>query len=308
MTSMKHTISLCAAVLLLGNAPAAMAQYSGKNLSFKSVRGHEVLPQQGEWALGVSATGFLSYAGNLMNGNASNGAPGFNVSNGPSAFSIGNLGGMAVTGKYMKSGNLAYRARFQANVGSSTLRNSVLKSSITPDPMNPEYVTDEMTTDAHVVLLGLGFEKRRGNSRVQGIYGAELLVGFSGSRTVYNYGNAMSGDFSAPLSTVDFNSGFAFAMNTRPREVYNGTSLLLGARAFAGVEYFIAPKLSLGGEFGYTMGFATNGKGYTSSESWFAGNGTVANVTRDAYSNRGLRSFGMGLDNINAGLNLHFYF
>lgn len=307
---MKHIFSFSAALLLVGSAFAqeGASAYSGKERSFKSVRGHEVLPQQGEWALGVSATGFLSYAGNLMNGNAANAAPGFNAANGPSAFAIGNLGGVAVTGKYMKSASLAYRARFQANIGSSTLRNSVLKSALTPDPLNPQYVTDEATTDAHVVLLGLGFEKRRGNSRVQGIYGAEMLVGFSAGRTVYNYGNPMSVDFSAPLSTVDFNGGFSMMTNTRPRENYSGLSLLVGARAFAGVEYFIAPKLSLGGEFGYTMGFSTNGKGYISSETWFSGTGSVANITRDNYPNRGLRSFGMGLDNINAGINMHFYF
>lgn len=279
-----------------------------KEHSFKSVKGHEVLPQKGEWAIGVSASGFLTYMGNMMNGSTINSAPGFNATAGPSAFAIGNIGGMAVTGKYMKSATLAYRVRFQANAGSTTLRNNVLKSSLTPDPLNPTYVQDEMITDAHVVLLGAGFEKRRGSGRVQGIYGAELLAGFNGSKTVYNYGNGMSLDFNAPLSTSDFNGGGSMNMATRPREVYSGSTMLFGARAFAGVEYFVAPKISLGGEFGYTLGFSTTGKGYVSSEQWYSGNNTVANVTRDTYPNRGIRSFGAGLDNINAGLNLQFYF
>lgn len=311
---MKSKLSLVAALLLSGGA--SFAQEAGettnapaeKALSFKSAKGHEVLPQKGEWAIGISATGFLNYLGNMMNSNTFNGAPGFNVTTGPNAFAIGNLGGMAVTGKYMKSANLAYRVRFQANAGSSTLRNNVLKSSLTPDPLNPQYVQDEMTTDAQVVLLGAGFEKRRGSSRVQGIYGAELLAGFSSSRTVYNYGNNMSVDFAAPLSTSDFGTGASANMTVRPRENFSGTSMLFGARAFAGVEYFVAPKISLGGEIGYTLGFSTNGKGYVSTEQWYSGNNTVANVTRDTYANRGLRSFGAGLDNVNAGLNLHFYF
>lgn len=295
---------------------AAFAQDSHDNMqsgpqeehSFKSAKGHEVLPQKGEWALGVSATGFLSYLGNIMNGNTMNGAPAFNVASGPSAFAIGNIGGMAVTGKYMKSATLAYRVRFQANAGSTTFRNNVLKSTLTPDPLNPQYVQDEMITDAHVVLLGAGFEKRRGSSRVQGLYGAELLAGIAGSKTVYNYGNAMSIDFPAPVSTTDFMTGGTANLGTRTRETYSGMTAMFGARGFAGVEYFIAPKFSLGGEIGYTLGFSTSGKGYVSSETWYTGTMSAANVTRDTYPNRGMRSFGAGLDNINAGINLHFYF
>lgn len=279
-----------------------------KEHSFKSIKGHEVLPQKGEWSIGISASGFLSYMGNLANGNSMNSAPSFTAASGPSAFAIGNIGGMAVTGKYMKSATLAYRVRFQANAGSTTLRNNVVKSVLTPDPLNPVYVQDEMITDAHVVLLGAGFEKRRGSGRVQGIYGAEVLAGFSGSKSVMNYGNGMSIDFNAPLSTSDFNSGSAMNMAIRTREVYSGPSMLLGARAFAGVEYFVAPKISIGGEFGYTLGFSTTGKGYISSEQWYSGNNSIANVTRDTYPSRGLRSFGAGLDNINAGLSLQFYF
>lgn len=308
---MKNTLSICAAMLLTGSAAFAQdtnVSTGEKDHSFKSVKGHEVLPQKGEWAIGISATGFLNYMGNLMNGNSMNAAPGFNATTGPSAFAIGNIGGMAVTGKYMKSATLAYRIRFQANAGSTTLRNNVVKSVLTPDPLNPVYVQDEMITDAHVVMLGAGFEKRRGSGRVQGIYGAELLAGFSGSKSVMNYGNEMSRDFNAPMSTTDFNGGGAMNMAIRTREVYSGPSMLLGARAFAGVEYFVAPKISLGGEFGYTLGFSTTGKGYVSSEQWYSGNNTVANVTRDTYPNRGIRSFGAGLDNINAGLSLQFYF
>ncbi len=97
-------------------------------------------------------------------------------------------------------------------------------------------------------------------------------------------------------------------VSSRVRESYSGVSMLFGARAFAGVEYFVAPKLSIGGEFGYTIGFATNSKGFISNETWYSANSTVANITRDSYPNKGIRSFGAGLDNINAGLLLHFYF
>lgn len=303
---MKNILSIAAGLFLSGTAVAQDA--APQEHSFLNKRGMEVLPQKGEWALGVSATSFLVYAGNLLNGNSGNNAPIFNHGNGPTSFAIGNLGGMALSGKYMKSATFAYRARFQANASSNTMRNFVLKNVPTPDPLNPIYVEDEMTTESTMAFLSFGVEKRRGTGRVQGIYGAELLAGVSGSRSVFNYGNPFSIDFNTPTTTTDFNNGFTNNVGNRIVEANNGTSFLLGARAFVGVEYFVAPKLSLGGEFGYTMGFTTNGKGFITSETWFSGNSSVANITQDTYPNRGIRSFGAGLDNVNAGLMLHFYF
>lgn len=277
-------------------------------LSFKSKNDHEVLPQKGDWSLGASATGFLGYLGNLMNGNTGNGVPPFGVANGPSAFSLGNVGGMAFTGKYMVKGDMAYRVRFLANLGSNTYRNNVIKDMATPDPMNPKYVEDNMAVNSAVVLLGAGFEKRRGSGRLQGIYGAEVLLGMSSTKTNYTYGNSFSTDFNAPTSTTDFNFGTSSAVSTRRKEDYSGASLLAGVRGFAGVEYFIAPKMSLGGEIGYTLGFSSNGNGYVTTEMWNTATSNTSTVKTVTTPKSGLRSFGMGLDNVNAGINLNFYF
>ncbi len=307
---MKNTLAIYAGLMLSGFTAFAQTEATETTASdthsFKSVHGHEVLPQKGDWGLGVSATGFLGYFGNLMNGN--NAAPTFNNANGPSAFSIGNLGGMAVMGKYMRTSTLAYRVRFQANFGSVTNRNFVAKSLPTPDPLNPILVEDSRTTSSHVVLLSAGFEKRRGAGRLQGFYGAEAIVGTAGGKAVYSYGNGFSIDYPAPVTTTNFDNGNSSAVSTRTKENFSGTTMLFGARGFAGVEYFFAPRMSLGGEVGYTLGFSTNSKGYNTTEQWNSGGSTTATVTTDKYPNSGLRSFGAGLDNVNAGINLHFYF
>jgi hypothetical protein len=276
--------------------------------SFKSAKGHEVLPQCGDWGLGISATGFLNYVGNMFNSNTFNTVPAFNSANTPDVFSIGSLGGVALTGKYMKSSTLAYRGRFQVNAGSNRYLNPVLKSTFTPDPLNPQFVNDEQTINSHVVLLGAGFEKRRGHGRVQGFYGAELLLGTSATKWNYDYGNAFTVDFTTPLSTTDFLSGGATNTASRTKERFTGNNWLAGLRGFVGVEYFIASKMSLGGEIGYTLGFSTNTKGYTVSETWNSGELKTATITTDTYRNDGLMSWGIGLDNINAGINFNFYF
>ncbi len=304
---MKKTITLLTASLAIASSSFAQTDTGH---SFKSVRGHEVLPQEKEWALGISASGFLGYIGNLMNGSSSNPGFGFNSANTPTPFALGtlNVGGVALSGKYMKTATLAYRVRFMANVGSNTYRNNVLKSLTTPDPLKPVYVEDNMTMSARFVLLGAGFEKRRGNGRLQGFYGAEAIVGTSGSKTTYKYGNSFSTDFPAPVATYDFNSGADSVQSFRKNESTSGTSFLFGARGFGGVEYFFAPKISLGGEIGYTLGFSTNGKASEVGEFWDPVGSKKNTIKTTNYDNSGLRSIGAGLDNINAGINIHFYF
>jgi hypothetical protein len=310
---MNKIIAICTSMLMAGTTAFAQSETAApaaaEDHSFKSVRGHEVLPKKGEWALGVSASTFLNYMGNLMNNASGNNAPSFNTAATPNAFAVGNLGGWGISGKYMKTATMAYRVRLLANVSSNSYNNFVAKSTLTPDPLNPQFVEDKLTINSSAVMVGAGFEKRRGAGRVQGIYGAELLAGLNGSTRTNTYGNSFSALFPAPAATVDFGLGTSGALATRNKEMSTGTSLLFGARGFVGVEYFIAPKISLGGEIGYTLGFSTTGKGYNTTEQWNAGTTSVVTVTDKMYAGRvGLRSMGLGFDNANAAINLHFYF
>lgn len=312
---MSNKLTIYALALSLGLPAFSYAQDAEpardkkeKELSFKSVHGHEVLPQKGDWALGISATGFLNYLGNIANNSTFNNAPNFNSANAPTGFAIGQLSGVALSGKYMKSDDLAYRVRFQANAGNVDYRNLVLKNTLTPDPLNPQTIEDKQSTFSYTVLLGAGFEKRRGNNRLQGFYGAEALVGMAGKNVSYTYGNNFSVDFNAPVSTTDFATGLSGAASSRIKSQNTGAMMLFGVRGFAGIEYFFAPKISLGGEIGYTLGMSTNGKETTKTIAWNPATQTTNTITTNDYTNSGLRSFGIGIDNVNAGINLHFYF
>ncbi len=311
---MKKFATLCIAASAIGISAIAQTEQPATPkkerpvLSYKSKNGHEVLPQKGEWSLGISASSFLNYAGNLMNGNAMNTAPVFNAAPMPGAFGLNQMGGYAVTGKYMKTSDFAYRVRFQANLGSMTYRNLVAKNDTAPNAYKPTFAEDKSVNGAHTVLLAAGFERRRGTGRVQAFYGAEALLGFSGSTHTITYGNTMDSTFKTPVSTTDFANGTSAAAISRTTEVKSGTSFLFGARGLGGVEYFFAPKISLGGELGYTLGFSTNGKGSRTEQVWNALDKKAQTITTDNYGSQGLQSFGMGLDNINAGVNLHFYF
>lgn len=85
----------------------------------------------------------------------------------------------------------------------------------------------------------------------------------------------------------------------------------VGVRAFVGAEYFVAPKVSIGGEFGWGIGFAMNGKSKTEIES--IGGATPAVGTQEIEGNKS-SSFIIDTNNNNSffgpsgtiRLNLHF--
>jgi hypothetical protein len=58
----------------------------------------------------------------------------------------------------------------------------------------------------------------------------------------------------------------------------NGSTFMFGVRGFVGVEYFILPKISLGGEFGWGLGLGTTTGKTTSSIESIGNTGSGANV------------------------------
>lgn len=290
--------------MLLFATTSAFAQDAGG--SFKSKNGHEVLPQAGEWSIGVNATSFLTYIGSAFSGRTTaNTAPVMNYTDGPNNNVFGNLGGMSFTGKYMASANTAYRARVQVAYLSTTNKGFSLKSEVVPNPLLPEYVEDQQNIGQTTILIGGGIEKRRGSGRLQGIYGGELLLGYMSASADYTYGNAMDANFPAPATT---GFGTLTGGGFRPLEEKIDNRFLFGARGFIGVEYFVAPKISIGGEIGYTIGFQTWGSAYRVNEVFDNGSLKPVNVETKLTTSGQLRSWGLGLDNLNSGLNLNFYF
>lgn len=219
-----------------------------------SKKGTPILPSAGEWALSVDATPFLNYVGNIIGGNGANVAPTMN-------FLSGNR---TIIGKYFVTDTKAYRLGARLGINSTTAKNELTDL--------PNYTEDIATTSSFDLGLTGGMEFRRGISRLQGYYGAEVGVAVGSGSTTFKYG-----DPSAPTSPLQKSkNGFLFG---------------LGVRGFAGVEYFVFPKISVGGEFGWGVAFTTVGKAINVSE---AGGVVTENVT-----NEGGSSFGMDSNNLN---------
>lgn len=152
---MKKTILLVAASLA---TIVASAQMTSKN-------GSAILPESGDWSIGIGATSTLNYFGNLMNGD--NDAMAFDWTN----------GGNVITGKMMKDANTAYRAGIRLGFGST--------SSSESNPATGEL--SKTTLSGSDITLSGGIQKYRGKGRVQGIYGAEALINLGGGKTEYEY-------------------------------------------------------------------------------------------------------------------------
>tara|TARA_Y100001954_G_C15816889_1_gene608024 strand:+ start:769 stop:1611 length:843 start_codon:yes stop_codon:yes gene_type:complete len=218
-------------------APLATAQTT----SLTSKNGHEILPQEGDYSLGMNAVPVLNFALNAINIMSDNGSgathPGF-VSGSQNS----------ITGKYYITPTKAYR-------GAINFTNSVSNNySHFDDPNDtsdePDQLTDNEQMSSSSIYGSVGLEYRRGHNRLQGFYGAEVILGASSSKTAYKYGQEA-------VDQLDFNGA--------QREVLykDGTQVALGGRGFVGVDYFIAPKISIGAEFGWGLGLFVQGRGKT---------------------------------------------
>lgn len=217
-------------------------------------RGYKILPEEGDFAIGIDATPFLQYLGNLFNKDA-NKAP----------FVDGYKG--AIYGKYFLTDNMAIRARLSLDISSLNYKGVVPdNAAIYLNPMNSDATTVDVQTINHQAFgLAAGWEYRRGYRRLQGFGGGEIGAGFGNTTSRYEYGNPMTELNQNPTST-DFD-GNVFT-NGRVTEIKHGTTWNAFVAGFIGVEYFIAPKLSIGGEFG--LGCILNGtsQGTRATEQW----------------------------------------
>ena len=273
-----------------------------------SKKGEPILPEAGDWAISVDATPFLNYAGNFFGKSAANGAPTFN-------FLTGNN---VIVGKYFKDEKTAYRAGINIGLNSQSATNLVNQDNYTGAAPTPK-VTDKTSVTTTGFGVTAGIEKRKGKTRLQGYYGAEAGIYVGGTSQKNTYGNqygttAAVGTSTTPNSTV-WGTGSTSVSSTGPAaaratEWKSGTNFQFGVRGFLGVEYFIAPKMSLGGEFGWGIGISTTGAGQTTTEAIYSGTSSSTQTAKTGSST----NFNIGTDNKNSifgptgSVRMNFYF
>ncbi|HTF05547.1 MAG TPA: hypothetical protein VK826_16080 [Bacteroidia bacterium] len=283
--------TLFIAALALG-ATTAFAQ------DLTSKKGEPILPEAGDYAIGVEASPFLNYFGNLFNGTQNNSFGGWNFTN----------GNMMITGKMFATETMAYRGMLRIGFGSTKVT-----TNVSDDLTAGEFKTDELKMSGNYIGLGGGLEWRRGKGRLQGYWGGMIMFGIGSNKDTYTYGNDITNTNNFP-TTTDFSSYTGYpnqpVPGTRITEWKSGSQMDFGLRGFVGAEFFVLPKLSIGGEFGWGLMFSSMGASSTSTEFWDG----VAGAKDEQTTEGGKWSmFGVDTDNNAFGLApaavlIHFHF
>lgn len=260
----------------------------------------EVLPAKGDIALSFDAAPMLTYVGSVIAGSADGG--------GLNAYVSGY--DQMIVGKYFLSPNMAARARlglkFNSTSETSYYDSPLDQADPDVDPADWEELSDTTTSNEVKVLVGGGVEMRRGYRRLQGVIGGEALVGLATASSATAYGYDYDQD-AADLGVIGDGS-------ERPLSESSGLGVVLGARGFAGVEYFVLPKISLGMEYGYGLSFGMEGRGSATVEKWDGENEEAYNeVGSGSSSGRTIRAdVDNGIDQTYSGgtgsvtVNFHF--
>jgi hypothetical protein len=310
-----------------------------------SKKGETFLPDSADYALSLDATPFLNYLGNMFGKTANNTAPNWTY--------ITN--NMSIMGKKFINSKTAYRATVRVGFSNYTNKQQTMDRAAAQStvvvyfPSLPASVENKHKHSSSNVGISIGMEKRRGKTRLQGIYGAEFGFGFSSTKDKYSYGNALNvtaptyvavdSYTTGPGTAAQYYDGFnetavmtgtaitgykydniikdTYGNDARITTYKSGVNFEIGARAFVGAEYFIAPKISLAGEFGWGAGVGIQGKSKTTIESVDRGVNTQSGVpTIGTQELTGSNSSGFYIDTDNANsmfgpsgtlrLNLHF--
>ena len=253
---MKKSIALVALAFGVTNAFAQ---------DLTSKKGEPMLPEAEDWAISLDAAPIFTFVGNAFNGNTANAAPGVNWLN----------GNQTIIGKKFIDDKNAYRVLVRLGFTNQTYKNMVNDDANTTAPVFPAtapMVEDKFKMRNTNIGIGVGKEMRRGKTRLQGYYGADAMIWISSSSNKYEYGNTMTGNPTAagqtatPTSsqwntTTGALSGPAIADGSRELSTKSGMTFGLGVRGFIGAEYFIFPKIAIGAEYGWGIGYQMTGKG-----------------------------------------------
>lgn len=255
-------------------------------------KGQLILPEAGDIGLGVNMIPFFNWFGNSFNNNSNNLYASSNK-----FFNV--FGNSVIMGKYMLSEKTAVRVHFGFNL-SSVAQHQYVRDNSSNDPM--DMVLDSRKSDNGHYTLALGYEMRRGKGRIQGYYGVDLIFRLQQSSNIYSYGNGYSDANVVPTS---YNWGANINGTERVLTDGGNTTFGVGLRGFVGVEYFVAPKLSLGVEFGWGLALNSTFEATSSSEYYDV---TTKEVGMNTATSGSATTFSAGVDNMNGAVFMNFYF
>ncbi|MDE7073509.1 MAG: hypothetical protein K2O69_00415 [Odoribacter sp.] len=304
-------------LFLAGWLPLAAFAQENKEEKVAEKATKQYLPQQGEWSVGVDVIPLLKYAGTIFSRKESeldhlSGTPFTKYGKLNDLFDDSDktlMPDVSIMGKYFLTDNFAVRANIGLKISSETKRYYVNDDQAEwQNTLGKEWVVDRIRTKRNGVSIMLGGEYRKGSRRVQGVFGAGVLLAFMNDKVVCRYGNELTAINQQPTTTpVESESGTPAPVASRPLKQFNkGANVYTGLTGSAGVEWFVAPKISLGAEMNLSLYYMFGKQTYLESESY---NATLGRVEKHVeLKSPGNRGFYMATECLGGSLSLNFYF
>lgn len=287
----KLTLAILCCAFTAGTVMAQDEEPTNKN-------GKPLLPDAGDFGVGVNLVPMFNWMGNMFNGNNNNTYAGQNKF-------VNFFNNTSIFGKYMLTENSAIRATFGFNFNNFQNSNYVIDDNANhPDSL----VMDHVTVKNHNFTFAVGYEMRRGG-RLQGIFGGDLLLMTGRANDLdYTYGNAFGSTNIAPTTTTWNGVGnYVTEGPQAERMVYQegAKTFGIGLRPYVGMEYYVAPKLSLGLEFGWNIMYNQTSETNARMERYETSSGNTITLDNKVAGNR---RWSANTDNLNGAIFMMFYF
>lgn len=300
---MKKSIILTAVLAFLCTALSAKDGKEKKDVS-------EYLPEAGDFAISVSANPFINFVGNIFNNTVGQTIGRF----GGDPYNAGGINQprVSIAGKYMLTDELGLRVNLGWIHDANTLNRYVQDDAeLENNPLSGKKLTDSYITRESGGSFSAAIEYRVGKRRVQGVFSAGLMYAFSYDRTKYTYGNAITEINQNPATAFPLLSAVdpvpdGFSSMRYLSKFSNSPSNYAGLILSAGIEWFVAPKVSIGGEVNISALYNWTKATYFTGEGFNTLSNAVETWTElESPSSHGF-SFGTG--NIGSNLSVTFYF
>lgn len=196
----------------------------------RSKKGIPILPQKGDWAIGVDAIPYFRYLGNIFNNTANNSLT---------------VGTQTIYGRYFIANDAAIRLVLGIKNDNIYDRRYVQDdAAVMLDPLSQAQVEDLRKTRISGYTVNVGYQKFRGYGRLKGFYGFNVGFGASRTKDIYSYGNEITVTNPTP-TTTNYGSNVA---TFRTLENDGGIVCNINGGLLAGFEYYFAPKICVGAE------------------------------------------------------------
>ena len=310
---MKIKILLASACMMLASTTYVDAKKPEKNY----------LPEAGDVTIGVNAVPFLNYLGNVFGKSDKNKINPEKIGGVPAVPGLDNPT-MSIFGKYFLTDQTALRLNVGIGINSLTQSQYVTDdAAAVNDPLSQDVVEDTYKYRNSGMSVAVGYEWRRGSKRLQGYWGGQAILAYSNSKHFFGYGNAITevnqtpsaatGNWDLPSMVPDEIQSVPTLLpiadvggNSRLLMQSDGRSWTYGLGGFVGVEYYIAPKISIGCEMSLNLLWTTGGKKYQKSERFNPDfNKVEENIRWTGKSDSGFR---FGTENIGTSLFVAFSF